>query len=145
MINGKKYSWEDITITFPHGVVVNISEIEYSDKSDVEGVYGKGSNPVGYGVGNYSAEGKAKMGRDEYDLFIDNLYYENGTAIYKHTPFPIVVAYANDDQGLMVDTLPGCKLTSQSNGPKSGDKSVDVEIGFIILEPILWNDIPANS
>lgn len=145
MINGKKYSWEDITITCPHGVMVNISEIEYSDKKETEGIYGKGTNPVGYGEGNYSAEGKVKMGRDEYELLKNTLFLENGKAIYKHSPFPIVVSYANDDQATVTDVLPSCKLTSQSNGPKQGDKSVDVEMGFIILEPILWNGIPANS
>ncbi len=44
----------------------------------------------------------------------------------------------------ITDVLPGCKLTSINNAPKQGDKTVEVEINFAILEPIKWNGIPAN-
>lgn len=144
MINGKKYGWEDITVTFPQGVMVGISEIEYSDKKETEAIYGKGSNPVGYGEGNYSAEGKAKMTKEEFENFKVSLMATSGKALYRHTPFPIIVSYANDDQPTVTDTLPACKITSMSNAPKQGDKTVDVEIQFVVLKPILWNGEAAN-
>jgi hypothetical protein len=143
MINGKKYSWEDITITFPQGTMVDVTEIEYSDKKEGEELYGKGSHPQGYGEGNYSAEGKAKMRREEYEKFTSALM-KGASSIYNHSPFPVVVSYANTDQATVTDTLRSCKLQSISTGPKQGDKSVDMEIQFKILGGILWNEKEAN-
>lgn len=145
MINGKKYSWEDITITFPHGVMVDVSEIEYSDKKETEAQYGKGATPTGYGEGNYSAEGKAKMKREEFELLKASLVKLGAKSIYKHKPFPITVGYANDDQPTVTDTLKACKITAMSNGPKQGDKSVDVEIELLILGGIDWNGVPGYA
>lgn len=144
MINGKRYGWEDISIVFPSGVMVTITEIEYSDKKDNEALYGKGSNPNGYGEGNYSAEGKAKMSREEYESFTTALLALGAPSIYQHKPFPVIVNYANADQIPITDTLRSCKLKSTSNGPKQGDKSVEVEIGFDIFGGILWNGKEAN-
>lgn len=144
MINGKNFSWEDVSITFPHGVMIEIEEIEYSDKKDDEEQYGKGSNPTGYGSGNYSAEGKAKMKREEYEKFTTALFALGAKSIYQHKLFPVIVNYANDDQLMVTDVLRGCKIISQSNGPKQGDKVISVEIGFKIIGGIVWNGKEAN-
>jgi hypothetical protein len=143
MINGVQYAWEHVTITFPNGTMIGIQEIQYGDKKDGEEQYGKGSMPVGYGEGNYSAEGKAKMSREEFEKFTDALM-TTGKAIYKHKPFVIVVSYANEDQPTITDTLRSCKLVSNDTNPKQGDKSIDMEINFKILGGILWNGKEAN-
>lgn len=145
MINGKQYGWEDISVNFPNGVLVGITEIEYSDKKDIEALYGKGSNPTGYGEGNYSSEGKAKLSRSEFENLTSALTAEGAKSVYRHKPFPIIVSYANDDMPTVTDVLRSCKITSLSNGPKQGDKSVDVEIQFQILDGINWNGMDGND
>ncbi len=142
MINGKRYSWEDIVATLPHGVVIDIKSIEYSDKKEFEEVYGKGSNPVGYGAGNYSAEGKMTILREEFRKF--NLLGITSRAFYNFPPFPINVSYANEDQPTSTDVLKGCKITDRSWKGAQGDKSLEVELSFKILDGIYSDAIIPN-
>lgn len=124
--------------------MVDILEISYSDKKETELQYGKGSNPVGYGEGNYSAEGKAKMRREEFEKLKLTLIALGAKSVYQHPPFPVTVSYANEDESTVVDVLRSCKIISVDNGPKQGDKSTEVEIGLLIMGGILWNGVPAN-
>ncbi|MDI3547887.1 MAG: hypothetical protein PWR10_1539 [Halanaerobiales bacterium] len=143
MINGKNYSWEDITIQLPYGTLIDIEDIEYSDEKETEANYGKGSNPTGYGEGNYSANGKLTLKREEFQRLLDYVK-KNSKTLYGLDPFPIIVSYANDDQPTVTDKLPLCKFTSTKNGSSQNDKKVNVELEFIILKPIEWDGTPAN-
>lgn len=142
-INGKKYSWEDITIKLPHGTLVDVDSIDYSDKKEKEAIYGKGSNPQGYGTGNYSAEGKLSLRKEEFDKLVDHAK-QNGGSLYGLKPFTITVAYANEDQQTVTDTLQSCTITEISGGSKQGDKDVKRDISLAILDGIKWNDLDAN-
>jgi len=143
VINGKRYAWEDITINLPHGEAVDVDSIEYSDKKEIEAIYGKGSNPRGYAEGNYSGEAKLTLLKEEFDRLID--YAKgNGGSPYRMKPFTITVSYANDDEPTTTDTLRGCKITAISGSQKQGDRGVKREVSLILLEPILWNGVEAN-
>lgn len=143
MINGKRYGWEDITVTLPYGIAIDIDSISYGDKKDTEAVYGKGSNPVGYSEGNYSAEGKMTLAKEEFDKL--NLYARmDGGSIYRIKPFTTSVSYANEDEPTTTDVLNKCKITAVSAEQKQGDKGIKREVSFIILEPIIWNAQDAN-
>lgn len=71
----------------------------------------------------------------------------HGGGIYDHTPFTIVVSYANDDMPTVTDTLKDCRITKFSGGGGSqGDDSVSpMTCEFTILKPILWNGVPAKK
>ncbi|MCM0757347.1 hypothetical protein M7775_02035 [Sporomusa sphaeroides DSM 2875] len=144
-INGKKYAWEDITINLPHGILIGVQDIEYGDKKEIEAVYGKGSNPVGYSEGNYSADGiKLTLLRDEYNKLND---YAKGqaSAFYRLNPFPITVSYADEDEKTITDTLPSCKFTERKSSAKQGDKGLTVELSAICLDPIEYDGFAAND
>ncbi len=143
MINGKRYDWEDVTIALPHGTLIDVEGIDYSDKKEIEAVYGKGTNPQGYGNGNYSAEGKLSLKKEEFNRLVEYAK-QNAKSLYDLPPFPISVSYANVDEPLTTDKLQQCKLKETSNATKQGDKSVNVEIGLAILGGINWNGLPAN-
>lgn len=143
MINGKRYAWEDITIRLPHGPLLDVDSIEYSDKKEIEPIYGKGSNPRGYAGGNYSAEGKLTLLREEFNRLLD--YARRlGTTLYGLAPFTIVVSYANEDEPITTDRLSGCKIVEASSSASQGDQSVKVELGIKILNGITWNGVAAN-
>lgn len=144
MINGKKYSWEDITINLPHGTLVDVKDIDYSDKKEIEPVYGKGSNPTGYAEGNYSAEFKLTIARDEFDKFNDYAKSQ-AKSLYRLPPFPITASYASETSSTKTDTLPACKITDIKNSAKQGDKGIDVEISGKILNPIERDGFTAND
>lgn len=138
-INGKKYSWEDITITLPHGVVIGIQDIEYSDKKETNAEYGKGSIPLGYSEGNYEAEVKFTLLLDEAKKLNDA--FKIYPAFYRHKPFPIVVSYANEDDRTLTDILPSVKLTEKKQSAKQGDKGLAQEFSGIVLDPIVWDGL----
>ena len=146
-INGKYYDWEDVSVILPQGVTAGITEIKYEDEQPVTAHYGKGAIPRGYGRGNYSASGSAVLDRDEWEKMKLVLAATGEGSIYDHAPFPIVVSYANRDQIEVVDVLKSCKISKFTGGGGSqGDDMVTpITFDFTILEPILWNGVPAKK
>ncbi len=136
MINGKRYSWEDVTITLPHGPLIDVDSIEYSDKKEAEAVYGKGSTPRGYGEGNYSAEGKVSLLKEEFDRLVD-FAQKKGVALYRLPPFEITVSYGNTDEPSRTDVLRACKITETSAKAAQGDKSMKVDLSVLILNGVV--------
>lgn len=146
-INGKNYDWEDIHVVTLDGEQIGITEIKYTDGQSVTARYGRGAVPRGYGRGNYEASGSMVLDRDEWEKFKLALKATSGTGgIYDHTPFPIVVSYANDDMGTVIDTLPDCKISKfDGGGGSQGDDNVSpITCEFTILSPVLWNGVPAK-
>ena len=146
-INGKNYDWEDIHVITLTGEQIGITEIKYTDGQSVTARYGRGAIPRGYGRGNYEASGSMVLDRDEWETFKLALTAASGTGgIYDHTPFPIVVSYANDDMGIVIDTLRDCKISKfDGGGGSQGDDNVSpITCEFTILSPILWNGVPAK-
>lgn len=146
-INGRQYDWEDITVTTLSGEQVGITEIKYEDSQEIEARYGKGAVPRGYGRKNYEASGSMVLDRDEWERLKLALAATGIGAIFDHRPFPIVVAYANEDMGPIVDTLKSCKITKFSGGGASqgDDNASPITCDFTILEPILYNGVPAKQ
>ena len=147
-INGKHYDWEDIHVITLTGEQIGITEIKYSDEQSVTARYGRGAVPRGYGRGNYEASGSMVLDRDEWEkLKLALVALSNTGGIYDHTPFPIVVSYANDDMGTVIDTLRDCKISKfDGGGGSQGDDNVSpITCEFTILSPILWNGIPAKK
>lgn len=143
MINGKTYAWEDISVKLPYGTLIKFDSIDYNDSKEKEAIYGKGSNPVGEGRGNYSGEAKVKMLREEFNEFTAYAK-KKSTTLYGLPPFQITVAYANEDEPITVDILPACSINKTTTGAKQGDKSVSVEINMTLLQPIIYNGLAAN-
>lgn len=144
-INGKNYDWEDITVRLPQGETVGITDISYKDGQGVEPRYGRGATPRGYGRKNYEASGSFTLDRDEFERLKKELAGTGAGGIYDHTPFPVVVSYANSDQPTIVDTLPACKVTSHDTSSAQGDDNAgQVKCEITILSPILWNGVPAK-
>lgn len=143
MINGKSYSWEDIGVVMPHGEMVNFQNVDYSDGKETEPVYGKGSNPTGYGTGNYSAEGKLTLKKEEHDRFIEYAKKLN-KSLYKIPPFPVTVSYSNEDQPTKTDILKSCKIAKVSQSGGQGDKELKVEYEIKILDGIWRDGLPPN-
>lgn len=145
-INGRQYDWEDIHVILPSGEAVGITEIKYEDGQSIEARYGRGAIPRGYGRGNYESSGSMVLDRDEWERLKEALANSGIGGIYDHAPFTIVVAYANNEMGHVVDTLKSCKITKFSGaGGSQGDDNVSpMTCEFTILDPILWDGTPAK-
>ncbi|MCH5277471.1 MAG: hypothetical protein J1E80_06500 [Desulfovibrionaceae bacterium] len=146
-INGRQYDWEDMHVVTPSGEQIGITEIKYTDGQSIEARYGRGAVPRGYGRGNYEASGSMVLDRDEWERLKLALVASGGSGdIFGHRPFPIIVSYANDDMGTVVDMLKDCKITKfDGGGGSQGDANVSpITCEFTILSPIVWNGIPAK-
>lgn len=134
IINGKAYDWGDITIAFP-GFQLEVQEISYDDELEKEVVYGTGQRPRGYGEGNYKSEGKLSLLRDDYDDLIQ--YCKNqGIGLYKLVIPKIVVSYADGNSRTRTDVLSTVTFSKASHKNAQGDKSLKVDLDFIIVNGI---------
>ena len=147
-INGRQYDHEDCNIMLPSGLAFGIQDLDYEDGQDIEARYGRGAVPRGWGRKNYEASGSMTMDRDQFEPFKAALALTAGVGggFLDHRPFTIVVSYANEDQGLITDTLPDVKVTKHSASYKQGEANDNqVKLDFTILSPIKWNGVPAKK
>lgn len=140
-INGKNHDWSDVRIKFPD-FELEVLEISYDDELEKEVKYGMGNKPRGYGSGNYKASGKLSMLREDY-IDLTNYAARKGKGIYNLVIPKIVVAFANNNLPMQVDTLPQVTFTKKSNKAAQGDKTLKVDIDFIIAGVIETNGVKA--
>lgn len=138
-INGNYYDWESIEITLPGGTLIDVNEISYQDEKEITEVYGKGGMPRGYGRGNYKAEGKLTLKREEFNRMAALV----GT--FETAPLPIVCRYANDDQDEAIDVLKDCKFNTREFKAAQGDTSFNVTLGFRILGGVFAGGLPPQN
>lgn len=141
-VNGKVYDWESITIALPYGVVIGVESIDYDDGKEAELVYGKGGKALGYGRGNYEANAKMSMLRDEFDRLLEYAK-EIGKALYALPPFPITVSYANDGAPTKTDVIKGAKLTKNAHKAAQGDKKLSVDLELLVTDQIVRDGVRA--
>lgn len=134
IINGKVYDWGDVSVKLP-GFEPEVQEISYNDELEKEVAYGKGQKPRGYGEGNYKADGKLTMLKDDFDDLV-NYCKAQGVALYKLVVPKIVVSYANAMQKTKTDVLNTVTFTKVSHKDAQGDKSLKVDIDFLIVNGI---------
>ena len=147
-INGRQYDHEDCRIMLPSGLAFGLTELNYEDGQDIEARYGRGAVARGWGRKNYEASGSMTMDRDQFEPFKRALALTAGASggFLDHRPFNIISSYANEDQGLITDTLPDVKVTKHSTSYKQGEANDNqIKIDFTILSPIKWNGVPAKK
>ena len=124
-VNGKYYDWSSIDLGID-GLLIEAQEVTYDDELEKEQVYGLGNKPRGYGTGNYKPNLKISFLREDYEeLVIDK----------------IVVSYADDGEPTIIDTITKVTPTKRSGGGKQGDKSMLVDIEFIVFGEIVMNGV----
>lgn len=141
IINGKNYDWSDVTVNIP-GLPMEIQEISYDDELEKETSYGRGAMPRGYGTGNYKSQGKLTMLRDDYNDLLDYCKRKN-IALYKLVLPKIIVSYANEGQKTKSDELNTVTFTKTSHKNAQGDKTLKVDLDFIIVNGIVRDGVKA--
>lgn len=140
-INGKNHDWSDVRIKFPD-FELEVLEISYDDELEKEAKYGAGNKPRGYGSGNYKASGKMSLLREDY-IELTTYAKSKNKGIYDLLIPKIVVMFANDNLPMQVDVLPNVTFTKKSNKAAQGDKTLKVDIDFIITGVIETNGVKA--
>lgn len=138
MINGKKYSWEDIQMFLANHLSWSFEDVSWDQSKKKEPVYGVGSKPLGYTTGDWEASGKVSMILEEYKQMIT---YAKGTkgGIFAFKPFNIISNYANDEEMPHTDQLLQCTFTKIARKFTRNGKQM-VELEFLILGDIKEGD-----
>lgn len=134
IINGKAYDWGDVNVDIP-GLSLQVQEISYDDELEKEVVYGKGQRPRGFGEGNYKSEGKLSLLRDDYDDLVTYCKNRN-IGLYKLVIPKIVISYADGIARTKTDVLYSVTFTKTSHKNAQGDKSLKVDLDFLIVNGI---------
>lgn len=134
VINGKAYDWGDISVKLP-GLEIEPQEISYDDELEKDLVYGKGQQPRGYGEGNYKANGKMSLLKDDFDDLVEYCKRQ-GVALYKLVIPKIVISYANGTQRTKTDVLNTVTITKTNHKNGQGDKSLKVDLDLLIVGTI---------
>ena len=142
MINGKAFDWSDVTITLPYGTAIDIRDISYDDELEVSVLYGKGAKASRWGTGNYKAEGKMTLAKEEFDKLLEYAK-KQGKPLYGILPFPITVSFANDGAAVSTDMLKDCKINKTGNKSSQGAKEHTVDLSFTIIGGIVRNGVKA--
>ncbi len=130
--SSKQYSWADMSIAFGGKILEGITEVEYTEKTEKEFLYGRGNKPHHIVRGNTSYEGKITLWQSELEAITRDAPNKDPMLL----DFNIVISYAPSDGGQIVtDVLKGCQFTEIKKGQKQGDKNMLVEL------PIMFVDI----
>lgn len=143
LINGKAYDWSSVTINVSGMENIEVTDISYGDKRDVEAIYGKGGRIRGYGTGNYSNDVSLSMEREDFDemgrVMMANGYRE----FYKFVIPKIVISYADEGARTVTDVLTNVVLSERSVKAAQGDKSLKADLKGMAIGGITFNGLGA--
>lgn len=139
MINGRGYSWESVTVSFPE-FDLQVQSIDYDDELEKELKYGTGNTPRGYGTGNYKANAKVTLLREDYDDLLDYCK-SKGIPLFRLEIPKIIVSYANDDDVTRTDVINKVSIAKISDKPKQGDKSMTVDLDLLVAGLIVRDGV----
>jgi hypothetical protein len=142
-VNGRVWAFEDLSLTLIGGRRQTfVQSIDYGDQVPKEHAHALGSiAPRGIGRGVYTAEGNLTLLRDGFDELLAQLAVRR-ERLYG-VQFSANVTYGEEDGDLSVDELPLCEFTSVKSGGKVGDTKLEVQLGFIVVDPIVRNGVQA--
>lgn len=141
MINGKVFDWEDIKISAPWGIDIEILAINYKSTRTAVAAYGRGNAPRGYGRQNLEQDGSVEM--DARSFLKLSAYAATQGGILRIKPFVITASFANDDQISQTDILDGVVFEEISAEATQGDEEVGKKtLNIKIFNPIKYNAIP---
>ncbi len=141
-VNGQRYAYVHIKVTFPFGVATLLESIEYDDEDGGEVVTDMRGMPAGYVPGEYSGSCKTEMAFSEAQRFETAAAAAGG--FYNMPPTPVTVTYGDPASGqpLITEVLE-VKWTKRSKGNSKGDKLLKRSFEGALTKPIVSNGVPA--
>ncbi|BDD07441.1 hypothetical protein [Aureibacter tunicatorum] len=129
LVNGRTYSWSDVTVNVLGNPVAGITEVTYEEKQDMENVYGAGDRPVARGYGKVEASGSISLLVDEVEALMAEAPNGRLTDIPE---FDVVVAYETESGDVITHTIKNCKFKANSRSFKTGDMKMEVKMELLV-------------
>lgn len=127
--DSEQYTWSDLSVQIGSRVLAGLRGITYSEKQEMEYVYGKGNRPLAVQEGNINYEGEIKILQNELELLIEQA--PNGR-IQALRDMQITVTY-NQGETLVTDILTGVRFTEMAKNLDQGTKFMEVALPIMFL------------
>lgn len=133
LINGRSYSWADVTWNLGGVPVIGTVKIQYDETQVKEDNYGAGVNPISRGYGNKAATASVTLRAEEVEAIMDRA--PNGNLL-DYGSFDVTVQYMI---GAVVKThvLKNVEFTKNERNMSQGDTKIDVDLPLIVSH-IIW-------
>lgn len=133
LINGRSYSWADITANIGGYVPSGVTVINYDEEQVIEDNYGQGNFPVSRGYGNNKASASMTLHAEEVEAIMNRA--PNGR-LQDLGVFDVTVQYMVG-ANIVTHVLKNCQFSKNSRTANQGDTKIEVELP---LNPshIIW-------
>jgi hypothetical protein len=133
LINGREYTWADVSFNIGGVPVVGVTKINYDEEQVKEDNWGAGINPVSRGYGNRKASSSVTMYASEAEALADRA--PNGNLLDYGT-FDVTVQFM---VGAVIKThvLKNCEFTKNERNMSQGDTKIEVDLPLIVSH-IKW-------
>lgn len=134
LINGREYSWDDISIYINTTLVTRIQGITYKAEQEKSALYGKGNKPLCIQSANKSYSGSIKLLQSQFETL--ELYAKQQGKTLLDLSFDINVSYGEPTKGdpMITDAIIGAQFTSAELKPEQGNTELIMELPFIALD-----------
>lgn len=127
---GKMKGWNAVTVNVMGRDLEGVTAISYSDKEAKENVYGAGKFPIGRSTGNYEAEAKMSLYKEEADGL--RLSLGPGKRVLDIAPFDVVVHYETETGSLLKDRIRNCEFKNDGVDIKQADGTIVTEYELLV-------------
>jgi len=130
--NSAEYAWKDLYIFIDGNLITGIQNIEYSQSTENEYIYGRGSAPRNIQQGNESYEGTLTLLQSEYEALREAVVaagYKNITKPF----FTVNVTYMIGTN-FQTDTIRQLKFNEVPKNMVQNDKFMALELSFMALD-----------
>lgn len=135
LINGRSYSFVQITVTIMNVAIIGVTEINYEEEQ--EKVNNKGTSPRGHSRGHGSIDTTASIGlsMNEVEKLRDAVVTAGTStgSLLALEPFDITVVYLNA-QRVITHKLKDCEFTKDMGGGSEGDTEIAGVYDLIVSE-----------
>lgn len=133
LINGREYSWADVSFNVGGVPVIGVTKINYDEEQVKSDNWGAGSNPVSRGYGNRKAGASVTMYASEVEALMAKA--PNGNLLDYGT-FDVVVQYMVGAI-LITHILKNVEFTKNERNLSQGDTKLEVNLPLIVSH-IIW-------
>lgn len=136
IVNGRQYSYADLSVVIGGRDVVALRGIKYTSKQEKEALYGKGNKPLSIQKGNISYDGELTILQSELETLMLLGKATGKRASVLDLNLSVVVCYGNPTKGepMIVDKLFGVQFTEEAKELKQGDKNMEITLPFICTD-----------
>ncbi|HUM50486.1 MAG TPA: hypothetical protein PK431_01680 [Chitinophagales bacterium] len=127
--DSSEYAWKDIEIVVLGRTLIRVLDVKYKASQKLEGIYGRGQNPVGIQEGNYAYKGELKIGQSELEAMTLKAKQLGFRSILK-LKFDVNISYSLD--GVLVrDVCKSGRIEEYEKGMKQGDTNMEIALPFM--------------